>query len=106
MIRWSTLIANEQGDIDYYRVGKLVSVLLAFAGGVMAVWVVFLVRNVDNTLVSIAVAALVLPLTGGTIAGAITAFSGKRASAAIVAGDAPGRRAGDPPPTPIPGGTP
>ena len=92
-IRWSTLIANPtNGSIDYARVRSLVSVLLATVGGAATIWVIFLARNVNETLVSIAVAACVLPLTGGKIADVI---SGRSVSASIQAGTTAGRRNSD-----------
>jgi hypothetical protein len=102
MIRWATLIADPSGVIDYRRVGSLVSVILATAAGVMAVWVVFIPREINEALVSIAVGALVLPLTGGKIADGIAGRKAAAASAAVVAGDAPGRRASDVAQVPVP----
>jgi hypothetical protein len=100
MIRWASLIASPtDGTIDYVRVRSLASVLLALGAGVMAVWVVFIARQINEALVSIAVAALVLPLTGGKIADGL---SGRSASSAIQAGTQPGRRASDPGITPAP----
>lgn len=95
-VRWSTLIADPAtGAIDYARVRALVSIILASAAGVMAVWVVFIVRDINEALVSIAVGALVLPLTGGRIADGMASRAAAATSAKIVAGDAPGRRASD-----------
>lgn len=98
MIRWSSLIADDGGGIDYVRVRSLVSVLLALVGGAATIWVIFLARDVNETLVGIAVAACVLPLTGGKIADVV---SGRTLSAKVQAGTAPGRRTTDPN---IPGG--
>lgn len=95
MIRWATLIADPSGVIDYARVRSLVSIILAMAAGIMAVWVVFIVRDINEALVSIAVGALVLPLTGGKIADGIAGRKAAAATAAVVAGDVPGRRASD-----------
>lgn len=76
MIRWSTLVADDQGVIDYSRVKSLIAVLLALCAGAVttAVVVVELVsptKTVDATIFGIMVTALVLPLTGGKIADAI-----------------------------------
>lgn len=95
MIRWSTLVADDSGIIDYPRVRSLVSVILATLGGVAAVWVIFLVREVNETLVGIVVAALVAPLTGGKIGDAIAQRKASKETARVVAGQAPGRRASD-----------
>lgn len=100
MIRWSTLIADEQGVIDYQRVRSLASVFLALVGGVCAVWVIFIVRELKHELVYAMIGALVLPLTGGKISDALQAVASKRASAAVVAGAAPGRRSSDAAPAP------
>jgi hypothetical protein len=94
-MNWSTLIADPDGVIDYSRVRSLVSVLLAAAAGVMAVCVVFIVRDINEALVSIAVGALVLPLTGGKIADGIASRNAAAATAKVVMGQAPGRRLSD-----------
>lgn len=92
MIRWQTLIADPDGTIDYVRVRSLVSILLAVAAGVMAVWVVFISRAINETLVGIAVGALVIPLTGGKIGDAIVQRKAARETAQVVAGVVPDRR--------------
>lgn len=98
MINWSTLIADPiTGSIDYARVRSLASIFLAIVAGVMAVTVVYIVRDIDTGLVSIAVGALVLPLTGGKIADGL---SGRSKSASIQSGSAPGRRSSDSTPKP------
>ena len=97
MIRWASLIASSDGTIDYVRVRSLAGVVLAFAGGIVAIWVVFIARNINETLVGMVIAALVLPLTGGKVADAL---SGRSLSPKIQAGEAPGRRNSDSTPAP------
>jgi hypothetical protein len=76
-IRWETFITDEQGVVDYQRVRSLVSVLLAIAGGAIAVlagvWEILLKHELPHDAVLIAVGALVLPITGGKITDAIAA---------------------------------
>jgi hypothetical protein len=97
MIRWSTLVANpEDGTIDYPRVRSLFGVVLAGLAGLATIWVVFMARDVNETLVGIMVTACVLPLTGGKIADAIAQRSAATATAKVVAGAAPDRRASAP----------
>jgi|SRR6267378_2520892 len=101
MIRWQTLVADSDGVIDYVRVRSLVSILLAIGAGVMAVWVVFITRAINESLVGIAVGALVLPLTGGKIGDAIVQRRAAQETAKVVAGTAPDRRSsGSVPPPP------
>lgn len=96
MIRWSTLVAEpESGAIDYVRVRSLVSVLLASLAGIATVWVVFMARDVNETLVGIMVTACVLPLTGGKIADGLASRKAAAVSAKVQAGALPGRRASD-----------
>jgi len=80
-IRWSTLVADVDGTINYGRLRGFVSVVLAMGGGVVtaAVTIVQLVspaKEVDTTVFGIMVAALVLPITGGKIADVFTAKKG------------------------------
>ena|SRR6266550_3761878 len=95
MIRWSTLVADpDSGIIDYVRVRSLSGILLALGAGIMAVWVVFIARQINETLVGIAVGALVLPLTGGKIGDAIVQRQAAKVTAKVVAGALPDRRSG------------
>jgi len=96
MIRWSTLVADEKGVINYGRVRGFVSVGLATLAGIATVWVVFMARDVNETLVGIMVAACVAPLTGGQVADGLRGVRERAATAKVVAGEAPGRRASDP----------
>lgn len=96
VIRWSSLIADEGGTIDYARVRSLTSVVLAIVGGGSAVWVLFVTRTIATELVAIMVAALVLPLTGGKIADVFSNVSQSKAATKIQTGEAPGRRVTDP----------
>lgn len=73
MVKWSTLITDDQGDIDYARVRSLVSVILATIGGCAAIWVIFVARQLNESLIYAMIGALVLPLTGGKIADALSA---------------------------------
>lgn len=95
MIRWASLLADDQGIIDYVRVRSLAGVGLAIIAGVAAVWVVFMAREVNETLVGIMVAALVAPLTGGKIADAVAQRRAASVTAKVVAGALPDRRSGD-----------
>lgn len=95
MIRWASLVAADDGMIDYVRVRSLASILLALGAGIMAVWVVFIAREINETLVGIAVGALVVPLTGGKIGDALVQRKANKETAKIVAGEAPGRRSSD-----------
>lgn len=93
MIRWSSLLADPQsGVIDYIRVRSFVSVVLASIAGVATVWVVFMARDVNETLVGIMVAACVAPLTGGKIADAVVQRKAAQETAKVMAGMAPDRR--------------
>jgi len=93
-IRWASLVADAKGEIEYARVRSLVSVVLGIIGGVTAIWVVFVDRELNEGLVYAMTGALVLPLTGGKIADAL---SGRSKAAAIIAGTSPGRRSTDVP---------
>lgn len=99
MIRWASLVAADDGTIDYMRVRSLVSIFLAIGAGIMAVWVVFVARQIDSTLVGIAVGALVVPLTGGKIGDAIVQRQAAQVTAKVVSGTLPDRRSGSMRPT-------
>lgn len=73
-LRWGSLIATPDGEIDYARVRSLVAILLAIAGGVALVLVMAGVLRPGTEVVMIGVGALVLPLTGGKIGDAVTAM--------------------------------
>jgi hypothetical protein len=97
MIQWGTLIAGENGAIDYARVRQLVSVVLALLGGgvVIAAVILELALKVDlpSGMVLIACGVLVGPLTGGQVADGI---AGTLASRRITRGLQAGRRTSDP----------
>jgi ABC-type lipoprotein release transport system permease subunit len=109
-IVWSSIIADEQGIIDYVRVRSLISVMLALLAGV-AVTVLLVVvvvskevtRDIPTDTLAIIVAALIAPLTGGKIADILAGRSEKAATAKVVAGTSPGRRASDPAVVSLPG---
>jgi hypothetical protein len=95
MIRWASLVADTKGDIDYMRVRSLASVILALMGGAAVLTAMvyeIMGKQFGNESIMLGTAALVVPLTGGKIADAL---SGRSKAAAIVAGTAPGRRSTD-----------
>jgi hypothetical protein len=100
VIRWSSFIADDTGDVDYVRVRALASVLLAVLGGLVTtavtLIVLFTAKEVPVTIFSIMVTALVLPLTGGKIGDAFSGVLQRKVAAKIQVGDAPGRRTTDP----------
>jgi hypothetical protein len=67
-IRWGSLVASPEGEIDYIRARGLVSILLALAGGLAVIAGLSGLLNAPTDIVMIGVGALVLPLTGGKIA--------------------------------------
>lgn len=75
-IKWSTLIADDGGNIDYARLRSFVSVLLAVCGGALMIFAgaMEIVREHDlpTDHVLLAAGALVLPLTGGRIADGVS----------------------------------
>lgn len=93
MIRWGTLITDTQGVIDHVKLRSLAAIMLAVAGGIAAVWVVFIVREVSQPLYYGMIVALVLPLTGAKVADVL---SGRSLTAKVQAGILPDRRASDP----------
>jgi hypothetical protein len=97
MIRWQTLIADDEGAIDFARMKQLVSIVLALVGGgvVIAAVILELALKVDlpSGMVLIACGVLVGPLTGGQVADGI---AGQLASRRISRGLAVGRRGTDP----------
>lgn len=95
MIRWQTLVADENGVIEYPRVRSLVSIILGIVGGVCAIWVIFIIRELNEGLVYAMIGALVLPLTGGKIADGVGAWRDRSLSAKVISGVAPGRRTSD-----------
>jgi len=103
MIRWASLVADAKGEVDYMRVRSLASVVLALMGGVAVLTAMvyeIMGREFGNQSIMLGTAALVVPLTGGKIADAL---SGRSKAAAIRAGRAPGRRSTDSSPEPTDG---
>lgn len=74
-IRWGSLVTDINGEIDYARVRNFVAVVLAALGGTLAISrEVFIgiglhVPAGDN--LAIIITSLVLPVTGGTVAGVL-----------------------------------
>lgn len=71
-IRWGSLMTDEYGEFDYKRIRACVSVFAAVAGIAVAVWAAIWETlghaQPQNTVLGWIVMALVLPVTGGTIA--------------------------------------
>lgn len=72
-IRWSSLIASPDGEIDQAKLRSLTAIVLAWLGGLVLGAVMADLINPPTDVVMIGVGALVLPLTGGKIASAISA---------------------------------
>lgn len=75
MIHWSSLIADDKGDIDLDKLAHLAAIALAILGGLVVILgaileMVFRV-TLPADLVGTVVLALVIPLTGGKVAKAI-----------------------------------
>jgi hypothetical protein len=70
-IRWGSLLATPDGEIDYARLRSLTAILLAWIGGLVLCAVMTGILTVATDIVMIGVGALVLPLTGGKVADAI-----------------------------------
>ena len=96
-VRWSTLVAGNDGAIDMVRLRGTASVLLAMCGGVLMIVVtlasLLTSLTIDLTLYAMMVGATIVPLTGGKIADGLT---GRSLSAKIVAGKAADRRGSGP----------
>jgi hypothetical protein len=72
-IRWGSLLATPDGEIDYARLRSLTSIVLAWAGGGVLCAVMTGLLQAPTDIVVIGVGSLVLPLTGGKIGDAIIA---------------------------------
>ena len=70
-IRWSSLIASPEGEIDLAKLRGLTAILLAWAAGLVLCAVMTGLLKAPTDIVAIGVGALVLPLTGGKIADAV-----------------------------------
>jgi hypothetical protein len=70
-VRWGSLIAATDGEVDYARLRSLTAIVLAWIGGLVLCAVMTGVLKAPTDIVMIGVAALVLPLTGGKIGDAI-----------------------------------
>ena len=100
-IRWSTLVAGDDGAVDMSRLRSTAGVILALLGGVLMVVVTLVslltTATIDLTLYGIMVGGLVLPLTGGKIADSLT---GRSLSSKFLAWKAPDRRSSGSQPQP------
>jgi hypothetical protein len=72
-IRWGSLIATPDGEIDYTRLRSLTAIVLAWIGGLVLCAVMTGLLSAATDIVMIGVGALVLPLTGGKIGDALLA---------------------------------
>lgn len=95
-VHWATLVADENGTVDYVRVRQLVSILLSLGGGLAMLVAVaielFADRELHMDALLFAGGALVVPLMTGRIADGIGArlAEGKAAKARLsVAVDQP-----------------
>jgi hypothetical protein len=70
-IKWSTLIADDSGVIDYARLKSFTAIVLGLLGAAVVLGAAVLELGLRETLpdsaVSTAVYALVVPLTGGVL---------------------------------------
>jgi hypothetical protein len=72
-IRWGSLIASPDGEIDQAKLKSLTAMALAWIGGLVLSAVMTGLLQAPTDIVMIGVGALVLPLTGGKVAEAIVA---------------------------------
>ena len=70
-VRWGSLIANPDGEIDQAKLKSLTAILLAWIGGLVLCAVMTGILQSPTDIVLIGVGALVLPLTGGKVADAL-----------------------------------
>ena len=100
-VRWSTLVAGDNGVIDMVRLRGTASVLLAMCGGVLMIVVtlasLLTSLTIDLSLYAMMVGATIVPLTGGKIADSLT---GRSLSSKFLAGKAPDRRSSGSQPQP------
>jgi hypothetical protein len=75
-IRWGSLIASLDGEIDQLKLRSLTAIALAWIGGLVLCGVMAGLLRPPTDIVMIGVGALVLPLTGGKIADAIANRAG------------------------------
>lgn len=99
-IEWSSLIADDKGRIDYGRMARLLSLLLALAGGTTVTLAMAGLIHVSDFL-AMGAGMLVAPLTVGKAVDGFRGAATQRETRAIIAGEAPGRRAVDRPSTSI-----
>lgn len=83
-VRWTSLIADREGEIEQEKLRSIVAIILGCAGGVAVYWAMT-ARYVPRTeIVMIGVAALVAPLTGAKVADTLASWRlGKDASARL-----------------------
>jgi hypothetical protein len=93
-IEWSSLIADDRGRIDYGRMGRLLSLLLALSGGATVTLAMAGLIHVSDFL-AVGAGMLVAPLTVGKAVDGFRGAANQRESRAILAGEVPGRRAVD-----------
>lgn len=73
-LQWGTFVADASGVVDYYRVAKLVSVILALAAGIVFTLIMAGIWEApDSDVLLIGVGAMILPITGGVTAGSVAA---------------------------------
>ena len=70
-IRWGSLIASPEGEVDYGKLRSLTAILLAWIGGLVLCAVMTGLLKAPTDIVLIGVSGLVLPLTGGKIGEAL-----------------------------------
>jgi hypothetical protein len=77
-IRWGSLIADANGEIEQAKLKSLAAIGLASGGGLVTIAVMTGLLNPPTDLVMIGVASLVLPLTGGKIGDAVALLAARR----------------------------
>ncbi len=81
-VRWASVLATPDGEIQYDKLRSLASILLAlFGGGVLVAAMTGLIHPATEVLL-VGVPALVLPLTGGRLADSVASFRLRSASQA------------------------
>lgn len=75
-VRWSSLIATPDGEIDQSKLKSLTAIALAWIGGLVLCAVMTGILKAPTDIVTIGVGSLVLPLTGGKIAEGIANRAG------------------------------
>lgn len=99
-LQWTTLLADDVGRFDWDKIKMASAVFLAMVGGLAlivcsVIGAVSSVNMKEGLLLSMA-GICVVPLTGGVAATVLKNRAEKKATAAVLAGAQPGRRATDP----------